>query len=84
MFATNTFPSILFPGLTGMSGGHLYSVTAYGVKFRNATFGSRNEAKIYLGEYLDRKDIQVKEKWRDGHCTTYVCDNGIKFFISRA
>lgn len=62
---------------------HLYSVAAIGVKFRSATFDSRVAAKAYLGNYLNKKGIAVKEKWRDGHYVTYVCDNGVKFFISR-
>lgn len=62
---------------------HKYTVAAVGCKFKDATFTSRDAAKAYLGRYLNKKCIQVKEKWRDGHYVTYVCDNGIKFFISR-
>lgn len=78
------FNSIIFPFDSFTSGNsHEYSVAAVGVKFKDATFDSRAAAKSYLGHYLNKKGIIVKEKWRDGHYVTYVCDNGVKFFISR-
>ena len=78
------FNTIMYPFGSFTSGNsHTYSVSAVGVKFRNANFNSREAAKDYLGHYLNRKRINVKEKWRDGHYVTYVCDNNVKFFINR-
>lgn len=62
---------------------HLYSVAALGCKMKSATFNSRQSAKEYMYKYLDRKGIQVKEKWHDGHYVTYVCSDNIKVFINR-
>lgn len=78
------FNSFIFPfeSLTS-DNSHRYSVSAVGIRFKDKTFNSRNAAKAYLGNYLDKKRISVKEKWRDGHYVTYVCDGDVKFFINR-
>lgn len=65
------------------SNGHLYSVDSVGCNIKSRTFSSRQLAKNYMYDYIDRKGIRIREKWHDGHYVTYVCDNGIKFFISR-
>ena len=65
------------------SNGHLYSVAAIGCNMKSETFNSRQAAKEYMYKYLDRKGIQVKEKWHDGHYVTYVCSDNIKVFINR-
>ena len=63
--------------------GHRYSVAGINCNIKDCQFSSRQAAKNYMYEYIDRKGIRVREKWHDGHCVTYVCDNGIKFFINR-
>ena len=50
---------------------------------KDRQFSSRQAAKNYMYDYIDRKGFQVREKWHDGHYVTYVCDNGVKFFINR-
>lgn len=69
--------------LLGYSSGHTYSVAAIGCKLKEKDFTSRDLAKKYMYNYLDRHGIQVKEKWHDGHYVTYVCNDGIKVFINR-
>ena len=72
----------IFPTL-GSSCDHRYTVASIGCNMKDRQFSSRQEAKNYMYDYIDRKGFQVREKWHDGHYVTYVCDNGVKFFINR-
>lgn len=76
----------MFPNLLtalGIGSNHMYTLAASGIKFRSKSFQSREAAKRSMYEFIDRKGLKIKDKWVDGHYRTYVCEDGVKFYINR-
>lgn len=76
---------VLASGLLGCLIGakHRYSIAATGVKFKDREFGSRRSAEACMYDYLRKNGLQVKEIYDDKHYKTYLCGNGIRFYINR-
>lgn len=68
-----------------LSGSHYYTFSCTGLKrVKNKTFASREEAKQYMYEICGKNGLQVKDIWEDHHEVTYLCTDGVRFFIHRA
>ena len=50
---------------------------------REKRFGSREAANQAMYKYMAKHHITLKEIYDDKHNKTYVCDNGIRFYIQR-
>ena len=60
-----------------------YVLNATGIKMREKRFGSREAANQAMYQYMAKHHITLKEIYDDKHNKTYVCDNGIRFYIQR-
>ena len=64
-------------------GEHRYSLAATGVKFKDQEFTSRQVAEKAMYKFIDKHYLKVNQIYNDKHDKTYICDNGIRFYISR-
>ena len=62
---------------------HRYSLAATGIHFRDREFGSRQIAEREMYEFINKKGLHIVEVWDDHHYKTYLCNNGIRFYINR-
>jgi hypothetical protein len=62
---------------------HLYTLGATGIKFNGGVFATRQAARSSMYKYIDKHHLHIVEKYDDNHFKTYVCDNGVKFYINR-
>ena len=62
---------------------HAYTLAATGIKFKGGEFSSRESAKREMYAFIDKKGLQVINKYDDHHFKTYICTNGVKFYINR-
>ena len=64
---------------------HKYSLASIGLK-KNVSkiFGSRQAANSYMYNICAKYHLHIKDIWDDKHDKTYVCENGVKFFIQRS
>ena len=64
---------------------HTYSLAVIGLsKNYDRLFSSRQAANDYMYSICQKKGIQIKTVWDDHHDKTYICDNGITYYIQRA
>ena len=64
---------------------HLYTVASIGLnKNVDKAFSSREVAKDYMYNYCNKHSIVIRKIYDDKHYKTYICDNGVRFFINRA
>jgi len=64
---------------------HTYSFAVIGLsKKLDKLFSSRQAANEYMYSICQKYGIQIKTVWEDNHDKTYICDNGITFYIQRA
>lgn len=64
--------------------GHQYTVGSTGLKKNcDKTFLSRQTANNYMYRLCKKYDLDIIEVYDDKHSKTYVCNNGIKFFVNR-
>lgn len=62
---------------------HYYTLAATGLKMKSYTFSSRENATNKMYEIMGKKDLHVVETWDDKHYKTYICNNGVRFYINR-
>ena len=62
---------------------HYYTFACSGMKMSCKEFTSREQAKEYMYRIIDKLGLTLLDKWKDNHDVTYVCNNGIKFYIQR-
>lgn len=62
---------------------HRYTLAATGIPFTAMTFCSRNAAEEYMYRYMDKHWLKADEVYDDKHDKTYVCANGVRFYITR-
>jgi len=62
---------------------HLYSVASTGIKTRSKTFTTRRLAEEYMYKQMNAHHLYEIEKWNDGHYQTFVCNDGVKFYVNR-
>ena len=64
-------------------GEHQYTLAATGLKMKSYTFVSRESATNKMYEIMGKNNLHLVEKYDDKHFKTYVCNNGVKFYINR-
>lgn len=62
---------------------HLYTLAATGIKLRSREFSHRRDAEDVMYKVIGKKNLRIIERYDDKHYKTYVCENGIKFYINR-
>ena len=64
-------------------GEHQYTLAATGLKMNSYTFDSREKARRVMYEIMDKNNLHVVNKYDDHHFKTYICNNGVRFYINR-
>lgn len=62
---------------------HSYSFAVTGLKVRAKNFPSRNAANEQMYKVMSKYGLVLLETYNDNHDKTYVCNNGVKFYIHR-
>lgn len=65
------------------STGHNYSFAATGIKVKSKTFTSRDAANRHMYKIMNKYGLKHIETWNDNHDKTYICNEGVKFYIHR-
>lgn len=63
---------------------HTYSLSATGMKFHDKLYSSRDAAKKDMYKCMARKGLTLMQVYDDKHYKTYICSNGVRFYINRA
>ncbi len=63
---------------------HTYSLAATGMKIKPMTFGTRDQANKEMYKICSKNGLHIEEVWDDHHDKTYICNNGVRFYIQRA
>ena len=62
---------------------HRYSLAATGIPFVSQEFTSRYNAEQVMYDFIGKHNLSINEVWDDKHYKTYLCENGVKFYINR-
>jgi hypothetical protein len=62
---------------------HRYSLAATGTKFHSCEVCSREAANQIMYDYVNKHRLHIIKVYDDKHDKTYICDNGIRFYINR-
>lgn len=62
---------------------HTYTVATIGAKVKAKSFSSRQAANNYMYDQIGRLGLQIEEVYDDKHFKTYICSNGVRFFVGR-
>ena len=62
---------------------HRYSLAATGLKTRDYEFSTRQAAEKTMYDIMKKNGLHIEEVWDDHHFKTYLCNNGVRFYINR-
>lgn len=63
---------------------HNYSFAVIGLgKQRSRVFPTREAANEHMRNLCAKHGLVVEEVWNDNHDKTYICSNGVTFYIQR-
>lgn len=66
-------------------GKHNYTFAVIGLKKEKCRlFRSRAAANDYMYSLCRKHGLQIVDVWDDHHDKTYICQNGVRFFIQRS
>lgn len=63
---------------------HSYSLAVTGLKMKSKVFSTREEANQMMYKIMAKYHLTLQKVFDDNHDKTYVCDNGVRFYIQRA
>ena len=63
---------------------HNYSLEVTGLKVKSKVFSTREEANQMMYKIMAKYHLTLQKVFDDNHDKTYVCDNGVRFYIQRA
>lgn len=63
---------------------HMYSFAATGLKMRTKYYVSRELAKDEMYKVMAKHGLAIRKVYDDNHYKTYVCNDGVRFYINRA
>lgn len=63
---------------------HVYSFAATGMKLKSKYFVSRELAKQEMYKVMAKNHLAIRKVYDDKHFKTYICNNGVRFYINRA
>ena len=69
--------------LTSNYGKHRYSLAATGIKMRSEEFSSRAAAEHTMHLAMKKYGLHIEGEYDDTHYKTYLCNNGVRFYINR-
>ena len=65
---------------------HRYTFAVTGLKRcrrYDKTFATRDEANLYMYKVINKLNLRINECYDDKHNKTYLCTNGVRFYINR-
>lgn len=62
---------------------HYYTFAATGLKIKSKDFCTREAATKYMYKVCKKYGLRIENVWDDNHFKTYLCNNGIRFYIQR-
>ena len=62
---------------------HLYTLAATGMKIKSQTYTSRESANRDMYEIISKNHLHIVKQYNDKHFRTYICDNGVRFYVNR-
>lgn len=62
---------------------HYYTFAATGIKVREKTFASRWQANDHMYKLMEKFGLKIEKVWDDKHYKTYLCNDGVRFYIHR-
>ena len=77
------FESMMSPLAPMAFGGHRYVLAATGTRMSPMEFGSRQCAEQAMYGIIGRKGLRIGKVYDDKHDKTYVCNGGVRFYITR-
>ncbi len=63
---------------------HNYILEVTGLKMKSKVFSTREEANQMMYKIMAKYHLTIQKVFDDHHDKTYVCDNGVRFYIQRA
>ena len=66
-----------------LTNSHSYSLAATGLKVKSKIFSTREEANQMMYKIMAKHHLTLQKVFDDHHDKTYVCDNGVRFYIQR-
>ena len=64
-------------------GSNMYTLGATGLDKINYVCESRTKAEKCMYQLCKKHNLRIVEKYDDNHFKTYVCSNGVKFYINK-
>ena len=64
-------------------GGHTYTLAATGIKIRDRVYPSRQLANEEMYHLIKKKGLHIIEVYDDKHYKTFICNNGVRFYVNR-
>ena len=62
---------------------HNYSLAVTGLKVKSKVFSTREDANQMMYKIMAEYHLTLQKVFDDNHDKTYVCDNGVRFYIQR-
>ena len=62
---------------------HRYTLASTGIKTRSQEFCSRVAAERVMHETMQQYGLHIIDMYDDHHFKTYICNNGVRFYINR-
>lgn len=63
---------------------HRYSFASTGLGVKDKEFSTRQAAEEYMYSICDKRGLSIEKVYDDKHDKTYICANGVRFYIQRA
>lgn len=62
---------------------HIYSLAATGLHTKSRDFTSRLDAEHAMHKLMHKYGLHIVDMYDDKHFKTYICNEGIRFYINR-
>ena len=62
---------------------HSYTLNATGIKMKERVFSNRYDANKAMYNFMGKHNLCLEKVYDDKHCKTYVCNNGVRFYVCR-
>lgn len=62
---------------------HIYIFAVEGMKKHSMEFGTRQSARRYMYHLMKKYNLHTVEKIEEKHIETFICNDGVSFYISR-
>lgn len=69
--------------LMGNYGSHRYSLAATGLKVKSSEYSSRDAAEHVMHLLMKKYNLHIENIYDDKHYKTYLCNDGVRFYINR-